>query len=165
MKLCTSCSAQFEDEYKRCLHCGAKLGAGAPLTSGARGGFAAPSTSSNVELVLIRQGSVAEVRQLSKLMDQMAIAHQVDVDQSSDDGPGNARTTLSLSVDRSDEARAKQAVQTLEVGELSRAEPVEGAEEADGESKLSRQVNTIGNAIGVILTALILIGMLLRALR
>jgi len=167
VKLCTSCSAQFEDEYKRCLHCGAKLQAGSPAQRASSGGFATgPSeTRAGPELVLIHRGGVAETRELSGLMDQMSVAHQIEVDEQADDGRGGSRTTLSMYVAKSDEQRAKQAIQTLEVGELSQAHPNEENEEVGSETGLSRNATLIGNAIGVIVSALILLTMLFRALR
>lgn len=167
MKLCTACSAQFEDEYKRCLHCGAKLQAGAPTRAASRGGFAAdpPEARAEPELVLIHRGGVAETRQLSGLMDQMTVAHQIEVDEQADDGRGGSRTTLSMYVAKSDEERAKQAIQTLEVGELSQPHSNGENEEADAQSGLSAHATLIGNAIGVIVSALILLTMLFRALR
>ena len=164
MKLCSSCSAQFEDEFKRCLHCGSKL---KPFPGGARAPTSTRVVSPEPELVLVQRGGVAEVRSLSGVMDRMSIAHQIEVDERPDDEKSgrspSTRTTLSVYVARHDEERARQAIQTLALGELSTATNGDAEHEGDAESELARRVGRIGNAIGLIVTVLIMLGMLLRA--
>ena len=98
-------------------------------------------------------------------MDQMTLAHQIEVDEQADDARGGGERTLSLYVAKPDEERAKQAIQTLELGELSQSSE-DG--EADGESEesgLSRRVSLVGNAIGIIVTALLLLRIVFQIFR